>query len=212
MQNPTSQVLFNYWNDVRGARLAPRRFEIEPARISRILPETFVAEQSEQGCFRFRLAGTRICEQLGLELRGLLIDTLVSAADRETLTTILHSVSAQGAAGVLLLETTSVDGRTARFEVLMLPLVHTDEKITRLLGAISPVQSPNWLGSTPMLPGRIVQSETIWPDGRPHAIIERSDRQAPFASYPSGARIVRNERRHFRVFDGGRKPGEPPTR
>ena len=45
MQQRTNQILFAYWNDVRGERLAPRRFEIEPARIATILPETFILER-----------------------------------------------------------------------------------------------------------------------------------------------------------------------
>ena len=45
-------------------------FEVEPAKIAALLPETFIAEGAGLlGC-RFRLAGTKICEQFGRELRG----------------------------------------------------------------------------------------------------------------------------------------------
>ena len=45
MQQKTTKVLYNYWNDVRDGRLAPRRFDIEPARISEVLPDTFMLER-----------------------------------------------------------------------------------------------------------------------------------------------------------------------
>ena len=70
MKQKTNQILFAYWNDVRGERLAPRRFEIEPARIASILPETFILERHDGDTFSFRLAGTKLCEQFGFEFRG----------------------------------------------------------------------------------------------------------------------------------------------
>ena len=63
MKQSTIQVLFGYWNEVRGERLAPRRFEIEPARIATILPETFILERLDSETFPYRLAGTKICDR-----------------------------------------------------------------------------------------------------------------------------------------------------
>ena len=70
MKQKTSQILYAYWNGVRGERMAPRRFEIEPARIATILPETFILERLDTDTFVYRLAGTRMCEQFGCEFRG----------------------------------------------------------------------------------------------------------------------------------------------
>jgi len=65
MQQPTSLQLYAYWDRVRNGRFAPRWFEVEPAKIAALLPETFIAESAGLlGC-RFRLAGTKICEQFG---------------------------------------------------------------------------------------------------------------------------------------------------
>lgn len=70
MQQPTSRQLYAYWDRVRNGRVAPRRFEIEPAKIAALLPQTFIAENAGMLSYRFRLAGTKICEQFGRELRG----------------------------------------------------------------------------------------------------------------------------------------------
>lgn len=204
MQNTTSQVLYQYWNDVRGARIAPRRFEIEPARFSTILPETFVIECEEGVGYRFRLAGTRVGEKLGFELRGRDLLDLFDTRCHADIKPILQTVTQQGAVGLVDIDFPAPSGRTARFEIIVLPLVHTEERLTRLLGAISTLDHQPWLGSEPLQPGRLTASEIIWPDGRPHAVATRMAPQNPFRNDFARSRLVRNQRRVFRVYDGGR--------
>lgn len=206
MQNTTSQILYKYWNEIRGSRMAPRRFEIEPARFAAILAETFVVECERGEEHRFRLAGTRVAEKLGIELRGRAFVDLFDASERADLKPFLYSITEQGAVGVITTEMASASGRTARFELILLPLIHTDECITRLLGAISPRAHEPWLGIEPVRSGRIVTREIIWPDGRPHAVAERMapTPMSPFKYDFSRYRLVRNRRRQFRVYDGGR--------
>ena len=50
---------------------------------------------------------------------------------------------------------------------------------------------------------RLVAHELIWPDGRPHSVVDKVDRQVPFLPHIRTARIVRADRRQFRVYDGG---------
>ncbi len=204
MQNTTSQVLYQYWNDVRGARLAPRRFEIEPALFSAILPETFMIECEPGQGHRFRLAGTRIGEKLGYELRGRDFTDLLDGEDHVDLKPILEAVTQQGAVGLIDVDLPSISGRSARFEIIMLPLVHTEERITRMLGAISTVNHEPWLGSEQLIPGRIATSEVVWPDGRPFAVARQMAHANPFRSDFARSRLVRSQRRVFRVYEGGR--------
>ena len=70
MKQRTLHTLYGYWNEVRAGRLAPRRLEIEPSRIAGILSETFMLERVDAATYRYRLAGTRLCELFGSELRG----------------------------------------------------------------------------------------------------------------------------------------------
>lgn len=203
MKLKTSQILYSYWNEVRGDRIAPRRFDIEPARIGGILPETFILEQVDRQTYRFRLAGTRICEQFGAEFRGLNVLDLVEGEDRTTLERLLLELAAQGGVGVLTLEAEASPGRIARFEVVLLPLVHTRTSIDRFLGSISAVDAPAWLGTERLGRTRLIAHEMIWPDGRPHALVQRYHNQTPFLPVMANARIVRQDRRQFRVFDGG---------
>lgn len=206
MQHTTSHILYKYWNEIRGGCVAPRRFEIEPSRFAAILPETFVVECEEGEGHRFRLAGTRVTEKLGFDLRGRALADLFQASEHATLRPFLASVTHQGAVGVISAEMPSPSGRTAHFETLILPLVHTEDRITRLLGAISSRNHEPWLGQEPLKPGRITASKIIWPDGRPHAIVERMapPPPSPFKYDFTRSRLVRNRRRQFRVYEGGR--------
>jgi hypothetical protein len=204
MQNTTSQILYKYWNEIRGSRMAPRRFEIEPARFAGILPETFVVECEAGEVPRFRLAGTRVSEKLGFELRGRAFRELFDDEEPLHLRPFLDSITEQGAVGVITVDMPTATGRTARFEVIVLPLIHTENRITRLLGAVSTRDHESWLGSEPLLPGRIAERGIIWPDGRPHAVAERMVQPAPFRDGIAASRIVRSRRRIFRVYDGGR--------
>jgi hypothetical protein len=204
MKNRTTQILYTYWNEVRRGRLAPRRFDIEPARIVGILAETTILERIDNETVRFRLAGTRITEQFGSELRGQNFFALWLGEDRETLRHRLVTLQKQGGALIFDIEATGASGRTVAFEGILLPLVHTHDVIDRFVGAISSASAPFWLGTEPLVKLRLVRSEMVWPEGRPHALAERLANPPVFDPRTAGLRSVRFERRQFRVLEGGR--------
>jgi hypothetical protein len=194
MQQPTSRQLYAYWDRVRNGRLAPRRFEIEPAKIAALLPETFIAESAGQLGYRFRLAGTKICEQFGRELRGADLLSLWEQEDRESVASLLRSVFTDAAVGHGLFRAYARTNRQAGFELVLMPLIHTGETVNRILGAITAIEPPFWLGAEPLLRQEIVELHLHWPDGAP--------------SVPrGGAEIVRLARSRFRVYEGGLAEG-----
>lgn len=194
MQQPTSRQLYAYWDRVRNGRLAPRRFEIEPAKIAALLPETFIAESAGQLGYRFRLAGTKICEQFGRELRGADLLSLWEQEDRESVASLLRSVFTDAAVGHGVFRAYARTNRQAGFELVLMPLIHTGETVNRILGAITAIEPPFWLGAEPLLRQEIVELHLHWPDGAP--------------SVPrGGAEIVRLARSRFRVYEGGLAEG-----
>jgi hypothetical protein len=212
MKHKTIQTLYAYWNEVRAGRMAPRRFEIEPARIAGILADTFILELAEPDTYRYRLAGTRICEQFGQELRGADFLASWSEADRARLAGDISHIVAQGGAGVIEFIAMAADGSAADFEAVLLPLVHTNNAVDRILGAVGALDAPDWLGTRRLLERRLASHQIVWPDGRPHALIDKVDRQAPFLPGVRHARLVRSDRRQFRVYDGGLARAEEENR
>ena len=171
--------------------MAPRRFEVEPAKIAALLPETFIAECAGMLGYRFRLAGTKICEQFGRELRGADLLSLWDTDDRDAVASLLRNVFTDAAVGHFVFRAYSRTNRQASFELVLLPLIHTGEAINRVLGAITAIEPPFWLGAEPLSRQEIVEMHLHWPDG------------APPPAARSGAEAVRLARRRFRVFEGG---------
>ena len=219
MKHPTNQQLFAYWNDVRGARVAPRRFEIEPSRISSILPDTFILERSDVASYRFRLAGTRLCESFGMEFRGTDFLDGWTNEDRAMIERQLASIAQDG--GALLIQLTAgpeIYLRQAYFEILLLPLQHLQPTADRFIGAWCAMEPPSWLGSEPLTHRALLSCDVIWPEARANDVVqgepdaepvaEAVDRQIPFLPHVRNSRLVRVDRRQFRVYDGGLSSGE----
>lgn len=203
MKEAISLSLFTYWNDRRGDRPAPKRFEIEPSAIAQQLPDTFILERVDYATSRFRLAGTRISETFGMELRGKNLFGLFNEEDASVLQRQISLITSKAAVGVFEISATDGRGHTASFEVMILPLIHTRDVVERYLGSVAPINRPPWLGLVPLPHRSLVRHKLIWPDGAARSEIEDLERQMPFHPTVREARIVKSARRQFRVYEGG---------
>lgn len=208
MDVAVTQTLYAYWNEVRGDRIAPKRFEIEPSRIAGILPDTFILERVDGDTCRFRLAGTRICDTFGTEFKGLNVFEMFGEEDRLTLQRQISVICRQGAVGLFQLRAETATGLSCQFEMSLLPLMHTLDRVDRFVGAIAPLKAYPWLGTHALFGVHIISHALVWPDGRQHAMIDNISRQGPFPLHQREARIVRSDRRQFRVYDGGLSLGD----
>lgn len=203
MKQTASLWLFSYWNELRNGRKAPNRFEIEPVKIGPLLPETFILETNESRDFRFRLAGTRICETYGYELKGLdFISFWKDRNDREAIESLLHTIKEDGSTGLLEFTAQNDEGETCRFEILLLPLIHTGNEVNRIMGSLSPIDNPWWLGTKRLVSQNLDDLEMIWPDIKPELTEDGEDDLETVTRY--SGRIVSANGRLFRVLDGGK--------
>jgi hypothetical protein len=205
LKHKTSQTLFSYWDKVRGNRGTPRRFEIDPGKIAAILPATFILEKVDADHYRFRLAGTQVCDMFGTELRGTNFLAGWTAGDRTSLVRHLAALSKQGAVETVHMEAAPLARPSTPFEMILLPLRHTGESIDRVLGSLAPLSPPDWLGELPLTSKRIISQELIWPSGLENPADESTsrDKTVPVLAPTDHTRVVRSERRQFRVFEGG---------
>jgi hypothetical protein len=197
MKQRTLQILYAYWDGLRAGRLAPQRLEVDPSRVGAILPEILLLERVDAATYCYRLAGTRLCEIFGSELRGTNMLDGWAPADRTALAQDLTATCERGAATYFIMEASADSTRRVQLETILLPLMHADSAIGRVIGAISAITSPHWLGHDHLRDRRLISHELIWPDGRPNSAT------ASTPSPPSG--LARGDRRAFRVLDGGRK-------
>jgi hypothetical protein len=210
MQNPATQALFAYWNEIRRGRVAPRRLEIEPARISDQLLDTFILERTGTSAFRFRLTGTRVTTRFGLDLRAQDFLGCWTEGDRAMLEHHLAAITDLGRGGLFTGEArlvapdmTPLPGGVCAFELLLLPLAHTGESIDRLIGIIVPLDDLTLPAHAKFHGLRLAVAEAIWPDADQYRAQDAADRQSPLHPNVRMARIVRQGRRQFRVYDGG---------
>ena len=82
----------SYWEALRGSRLVPKRSEIDPREIEHALEYTFVLERIAIGMARFRLAGSHLCNIMGIEVRGMPLSSFITPSGRETLGSVLEDV------------------------------------------------------------------------------------------------------------------------
>jgi len=200
MQHQTSNQLFKYWNEVRNGRFAPNRFEIEPSRIADILPDVFILECPDNATFRFRLAGTRICSAMGHEMRGVNLLDYWTPNEREPVQNLLHNVAQDGAAAVIEFECNNANKEIVKFELLVLPLVHSGEAVTRMVGSLCAFERPYWLGTTQLSQPKLSSFNLVWPDMRPNI----SDKDVPTPPVMNTTpQMAQDARRRFRVVEGG---------
>jgi hypothetical protein len=212
MQQKSTNTLYAYWNELRAGRIAPRRLEIEPARIAGILCETFMLERVNAVEYPYRLAGTRLCELFGSELRGSNFLTGWQDSDHALLARQLARVCDAGAVLALEIEAKASARYVLQFEAILLPLLHTGNGIGRIIGAMSLCSPMPLLGAERPLQRRLLTQAVIWPDGRPSAVLERSGDGAPLRPAAPLPAAAQQGRPRLRVLDGGRNFWKPGSR
>ena len=190
MRHATSRELFAYWDRVRGGEPAPRRSEIEPGDIRRILADTFILEVVGRENFVVRLAGTRMCSLYGREIKGAAFLGLWSRDDRDAIVTAATGVCEDAAGAVIDVDLVSARGRSVACEFLLLPLRHGASSRDRILGSCAAHRRPYWFGADPIVRQKISAHKLIWPDERPRAPPEEPPRHAAAGVLPVGQRTA----------------------
>ncbi|TCV61305.1 hypothetical protein EDE05_12225 [Neorhizobium sp. R1-B] len=140
MRNQATRAVFDYWINLKGDRAAPLRTEIDPTALRHLLPHLFIAAMDERGVLAFRLAGTRICDLFGYELRSMAFDQVWFEAEQPL--HIAQNVIRHEQPALVDLVAVTADARQA-YEMLLLPLRSTDGmESDRLFGSLLPRGAP----------------------------------------------------------------------
>ncbi|MEJ8475540.1 PAS domain-containing protein [Roseibium algae] len=175
MKNGVTQTLYNYWDDLRGARPAPNRSEIDPGKIRSLLGDTFILENTDPHTSRYRLAGTRLCSSHCRELKGRNFLRGWNQKDHEAMASLLAAITEDAAAAVVGIAGHTEHDHQLHMEMLLLPLNVPGEGRTRILGSCAPMDRPYWVGLHPIMKQSITSLRLVWPDERPHFIAKSTD-------------------------------------
>ncbi|WP_395774079.1 PAS domain-containing protein [Agrobacterium pusense] len=141
MKSMAGLEIYAYWDELRGKSAAPRRQDIEPSKLKTHLGDLFILTDKGEETPFFRLAGTRLCDLFGRELRDRPFSELWPAASasfpcRVALGILQHQLP-------VVFDIDAEDGygdAPLAFEMLLLPLRTEAGVAPRLLGALLPQQ------------------------------------------------------------------------
>jgi hypothetical protein len=216
MQMTSTSTLYNYWNSIRGARSAPDRKDIDPTRIREALANTFILELDENDKFSFRLAGSHLCTTYCRELKGRSFSGLWHDRDQDAMDTLIRAVTEDHAVALVTFQGTTALHTKTTFELMLMPLRHNGSSHTRILGGMTAIEEPYWLGVQPIAEQRVTGLRLLWPDEMPRDegmrdVAASAVNDSGFAhDMPTSAMPTtvfgRTARRyaHLSVIDGGR--------
>lgn len=142
--DPGLEQVRAYWEALR-ARVGdvPPRSSVGPRGIETALDRSFLIERIAPGHARFRLAGRRLCDLMGMEVAGMPLSALIVPGDRAQLSEILEAVFATPALADLLLAAPRSLGRPAIMgRMLLLPLRGLSGATDRALGCLAVEGAP----------------------------------------------------------------------
>ncbi|GAA6211776.1 hypothetical protein NBRC116602_15170 [Hyphomicrobiales bacterium 4NK60-0047b] len=210
MYQQENQDLLDYWNSVRGNRIAPKRVEIIPSAIGHILPVTFILEKRATEKLHFRLAGSKLCEIFGREFRSLDFLDCWPSDERPILSTYLNQLLTDGTIVSVVFQAKSSNDHIGDFEMLFLPMIHGGTTIDRILGSISPIGDIPWLGLTELefheiseVHISLLRSSSLKQQASParSGLFSSNVTALPFLPHK---RLVEGKNCSLRVFEGGK--------
>jgi hypothetical protein len=128
--------LKSYWDRLRAGRIAPYRAEIDPRQFESALENMFIIEKLAPDNMRIRLAGMKICEMMGMEVRGMQPGALIEEQDRMRFDRLLNVVMKEPAVIELKLAAQNRAG-LYRATMLLMPLRSDFGEINRVIGCTS---------------------------------------------------------------------------
>ncbi len=217
MQKKSSKLLFAYWNELRGSRSAPDRRDLDPTQIRDALANTFILQAEEDGHYTFRLAGSHLCTAYCRELKARSFSALWQEKDTDAIETLIRAVTDDHAVALVTFQGTTTNGQHTKFETILMPLRHNGSTSARILGAMTALDEPYWLGTHPVVEQKITGLRLIWPDdpailgsnGNDHIAFPEKESAVASGVGPVAVpvRVYGFEARryaHLAVIDGGR--------
>lgn len=124
-----------YWQALRDGNAIPKRSEIDPRGIEQALEYAFILERIAPGIARLRIAGSKLNDVMGMEVRGMPLTALFHAPHRRDIADILEEVFQRPATASLRLVSEADAGRPdLRARMTLLPLRSDLGDISRILG------------------------------------------------------------------------------
>jgi hypothetical protein len=189
--HPSSRMLFRFWEGSRAEKAAPRREDLDLKQVRQLVPHLFIAEyDSHTRAFRWRLAGTGICQLYGRELTG---GNMLAGWDHfeaDTIGRFLAGTVRHLQPCLMRFRYHTDRGQVVGAELAGFPLTASDGRSTHILGGLFPFRETATLDHVGFTHYELAAARSIWT-----ALLPSDTPQVP-VDVP----VVR----HFQVIPGGR--------
>ncbi len=188
--HPSSRMLFRFWEAMRGDNPQPRRDDLDLHQIRQLVPNLFIGEYAVKArMFRWRLAGTGICELFRRELTGTNMLAGWDAFEVDTISRFLSSTMNSKQPAVLRFRMYTDRDQIVGAEMAAFPMLAVDGVTTHLLGGVFPFRETWSLGYTALTGFELSAARLVWTENLP---------EAPPQEHPATV-----ARRSFHVIPGG---------
>ncbi|WP_193222047.1 PAS domain-containing protein [Amylibacter sp. SFDW26] len=169
MKDKIADEVLSHWESLRNGRLVPKRSDVDPRALKKALNYTFILEQHTNGDLKFRLAGSKVCDCMGMEVRGMPAHAIIDVQDRDRFQSALHRL--QKVSEIIDMQLT----QGAR--LILLPLSDENNDVSRVLGCLianpdRPV-FPTRMGILSINAQRVVNAPSV-------KALELAETQTPF--------------------------------
>ncbi len=138
MRQTAATEILAYWASLKTGDDAPPASAIDPRALKTFLPDLFMLERHAHAVFSFRLAGTRMCQRFGRELRDHDFVRLFPSASHGELLIQLGDALQTTEAVVVNARAATLNGDTTDVELVLMPLTDASGNVVRMLGALLP--------------------------------------------------------------------------
>jgi hypothetical protein len=161
MKHRNSHLLIGYWSRLRAGRVVPDQSEIDPRAIKRMLSQVFILDARDPARPFYRLAGTKLCDRFGLELRGTSFYAHWEAQARDRLVLLLRqSLQMKQPVWLSAIGTTS-NCAMMEMETVLAPLAFGAGAPQRFLGIAQFLGDSMQLGGRPIAYERLIDSRVV---------------------------------------------------
>ncbi|MEL6678536.1 MAG: PAS domain-containing protein [Pseudomonadota bacterium] len=137
MDKTVAETISAYWDKLRAGGAVPRRSAIDPRHFEAALEHMFILEDAGSSPTRIRLGGMRLCELMGMEIRGMAGRCFFRHEDHAELERVFKTVMEEPATADLICAAETVDGTPLRTTIVLRPLTDEFDTVNRILGAVS---------------------------------------------------------------------------
>ncbi len=169
--HPSSRVLFRFWEGARAEQPAPKRDALDLRSIRHLMPHLFIAEADRANrSFRWRLAGTSLCDLYRRELTGTSMLAGFDDFECQVISRFLGATVSRRQPAMLRFRFMTDLGQEIGTELAAFPIVAANDSSIHILGGLFPFREVSTLGYSAIAQQDVVGARLVWTENLPDPV------------------------------------------